>query len=208
MRTRLLGLFAVSLLVVPGVAQKRAAAVKEASFADAVAAATKAFDAKEYGAAITALQNAIRAVQKLQRVAILAALPQPAGFTVRDDEAREDEGMPGFATMAALGLTVGRHYEHADKRIDTEVLANSPMVAMVAMMLANPALVQADGGEVVEYGKHKALLKKSGDTGHELTIVLFDKHLVKATCEGMTADDLLVVFDQATVDRLEKALGN
>jgi hypothetical protein len=209
MRTHLLGLLAATVLVLPGHAQKRAAATKEPSFPEAVETAKKAFDGKEYGAAISALQAAIRAAQKLQRVAVLAALPQPEGFQIRDEEVRDDDGQSFVASMAALGLTITRHYEQGDdKRIDVEVMANSPVVSMLAMMFANPALVKADGGEIVEYGKHKALLKKSGDNGYELTVLMFDKHVVKATCAAMTAEELLVVFDQAAIDRLEKALGN
>ncbi len=209
MNARLTGLLVAILLAVPALAQKRAATTKEPTFPEAVEQAKKAFDSKEYGAAISALQAAIRQAQKLQRVAILAALPQPEGFTSHDEDAPDQAGLPFAASLAVMGSTVTRHYEKGDsKRIDAEITANSPMVPMLAMMFANPAVVKADGGEIVEYGKHKALLKKNGDNGHELTILLFDKHVVKATCQDLTADELLVVFDQAAVDRLEKALGN
>lgn len=209
MQTRLTGLLVATILAVPGLAQKRAAATKEASFPEAVEQAKKAFDGKEYGAAISALQAAIRAAQKLQRVAILAALPQPEGFRVEDEAVQDTEGLPFAASMAVMGSVITRHYQKGDStRIDVEIMANSPMVPMLTMMIANPAMVKADGGEIVEYGKHKALLKKNGDSGHELTILLFDKHVVKATCQDMTADQLFAVFDQAAVDRLEQALGN
>ena len=82
------------------------------------------------------------------------------------------------------------------------------MAAMLAMMFANPAILKSEGGEIVEYGRHKAVLKKNGDTGQELTILLFDKHVVKATANGMTPEEVLAVVDQAMVDRVEKALGN
>jgi hypothetical protein len=110
--------------------------------------------------------------------------------------------------MAALGMTVNRHYRKGDdKSIDIEVTANSPMVQMMTMVLANPAVVKADGGELVEYGVHKALLKKAGDSGQELTVVMHDKHIIKATCQGLTADELLAVVNQACIDRMEKPLG-
>ena len=207
MRTPLLTILIGSLLALPGAAQKRAAAAKEATFPEAVEQAKKSFDAQEYGAAVTALQAAIRAVQKLQRTAILTALPKPEGFTVRDEEPPKDDASNPFAMT--MGMVVLRHYDKGDgKSINVEIMANSPMAAMLAMMFANPSIVKADGGEIVEYGKHKALLKKNGETGQELTILLFDKHVVKATAESMTAEELLGVFDQAAVDRVEKALGN
>jgi hypothetical protein len=207
MRTVPLTFLLSILLAVPAVAQKRAAAKKDLSFADAVVAAQKAFDAQDYGSAISALQAAMKAVQKLQRVTILAALPKPAGFEIKDEEAPDEATNPFAAGMAALGMTMNRHYQNADKRIDVEIMANSPLVSMMSMMFANPAMVTADGGELIEYGTHKAILKKSGDNGHELTILVYGKHIVKATTNGVSSDELLAVFDQACVDRLDKALG-
>jgi hypothetical protein len=195
------------LFAAPAIAQKRSAPKKEVTFPEAVEQAKKSVDAQEYGAAVTALQAAIRAVQKVQRTAILAALPKPEGFTIKDDDVKDDEANPFGGGMAALGLTLNRHYSKDGKRIDVEVTANSPLVQMLSMMFANPAIVKADGGELVEYGQHKAILKPSGDDGHELTILMHGKHIVKVTAQGLTADELLAVFDQATVDRLEKPLG-
>lgn len=204
----LLTFCSVSLLVLPAAAQRRTAPAKEPDFAEAVAAAQKAFESQDYGGAVSALQAAIKAVQKLQRVSILAALPKPEGFTVRDDEPQDDAGNPFAAGMAVLGMTVSRHYEKDDgTRIHVEVTANSPVVSMLSMMFANPALVTADGGEIIEYGAHKAILKKPGEGALEMNLLLHGKHLVKTDSQGLGIDELLAVFDQATVDRLEKALG-
>ncbi len=208
MRPLALSFLSLLLTTLPAAAQKRAGATKEPTFPEAVEQAKKAFDGQEYGAAVSALQAAIRQVQKLQRTAVLEALPKPDGFTFTNEEPQGEEANPFAAGLAIMGMTVNRSYTKGeDKRIDVEVMANSPMVGMMSMMLANAAVVKADGGEIVEYGKHKALLKKAGDDGHELTILMHDKHLVKATVRGMTADELLALFDQAAVDRLEKPLG-
>ena len=80
-------------------------------------------------------------------------------------------------------------------------------VLILTMVFNNPTLIEADGGELVKYGAHKAVLKKNGDNGQELQILMHDMHLVKVTTTGVGADDLLKMFDQACVDRLEKPLG-
>lgn len=197
-----------TLLAVPITAQKRAAATKEPTFPEAIEQAKKAYEATDFAAAVAALQAAIREVQKKQRAAVLVALPKPEGFTIRDDDAPKDADNPFAAGLLALGMSLTRHYEGKDdKNLDVEVTANSPIVSMVSMMLTNPDVAKADGAEIVEYGQHKALLKADGDSGHELTIVLFNKHLVKVTARHMTTEEVLAVFDQATVDRLEKPLG-
>jgi hypothetical protein len=200
-------LLLAALLTSPLAAQTRVAPKKDPTFPEAVEAAEKAFEKEIYGEAVSALQAAIKAVQKLQRTAILAALPTPEGLTFEDEEPVDMAGNPFAVGTSALGLTVTRHYRSDDRSIDVEVIANSPLVSMVAVMFANPEIVKADGGELIEYEKHKAILKKSGDAGLELTILMHGKHVIKATSEGLSIEDLLKVFDQAAVDRLEKPLG-
>ncbi len=206
MRILPLALFAAILVVPAAIAQERSAAKKPPTFPEAVEQAKKAVEVDKIGAAIAALQAAIRDLQKKQRVAILACMPKPEGWEIQDDQA--DESAEGFgAGMAAMGLTLTRHYRKGDHSIAVEVTANSPLMQMMAMMFNNPAIIQADGGEVVKYGVHKAILKKSGDNGQELQILMHDAHLIKVNAQGVGADDLLKIFDQAFVDRLEKPLG-
>lgn len=208
MQTRFLSFLLLAItLAVPATAQKRASATKEPAFPEAIEQAKKAVESADYAAAVAALQAAIRDVQKKQRAAVLAALPKPEGFTIRDEDEKKDADNPFAAGLVALGMTLTRHYEgKGDKNLEVEVTANSPIVSMMSMMLTNPAIAKADGAEIVEYGAHKALLK-AGDGSQELSIVMHGKHLVKVTAHGMTADELFAIFDQAAVDRLEKPLG-
>jgi hypothetical protein len=194
------------VLIVPAAAQKRTAAKADPTFAEAVELAKKAAAASEFGSAITALQAAIRDLQKQQRVAILAALPKPDGWEVRDEEAETGNAAVDAGT-ALVGLSVRRHYTKGDQRVDVDVTANSPFIQMLSMMFANPAIIKADGGELVEYGVHKAMLKKTGDSSSELQILMHDRHIIKVDSQGIAADDVFKIFDQAFVDRMEKPLG-
>jgi hypothetical protein len=204
MRTRTLALLALIAFVPVLNAQERAGAKKVLTFAEAVEQAKKAAEAEKLGAAIAALQAAIKDLQKKQRTAILAAMPKPEGWQIQDQSPDEQS-----ADIAAgvLGSSFTRDYSKGEHSMHVEVTANSPMIQMLAMLFSTPALIEADGGEVVKYGMHKAILKKNGDNGQELTILLHDVHLVKVTTQGVGADDLLKVFDQSFVDRLEKPLG-
>lgn len=199
-------MFTVALVIAPIAAQERSAPKKAPTFPEAVDQAKKAAEGEKFGAAITALQAAIRDLQKKQRVAILGCLPKPEGWAAQDVEVDENAEALGGG-MAVMGLSLTRHYTKGDNSITVEVTANSPMMQIVAMMFSNPALITADGGEVVKYGVHKAILKKSGDNGQELQILMHDTHLIKVNAQGVSADDLLKIFDQAFVDRLEKPLG-
>lgn len=189
--------------VVPG--QERAGAKKPLAFAEAVEAAKKGVEAEKFGAAIGALQAAIVDLQKKQRTAVLAALPKPDGWTFEDQQAEQGNEMVA-ASLAAMGTTVTRRYSRGEHSMQVDITANSPMVGMMAALFNSPALVEADGGEIVKYGPHRAILKKVGDR-QELQLLMYDAHLIKVDASGLDADGLLKVFDQAFVDRLEKPLG-
>ncbi len=205
MRTLLVSLLSAFLLV-PATAQERSGPKKNPTFPEAIEIAKKNVEQEKLGAAIAVLQAAIKDLQKKQRAAVLAALPKPEGWTVRDqapDAASEDVA----AGLLGVGSTTTRRYDKGDANISVEITANSPLMQMLSMMFANPALVEADGGELVKYGQHKAILKKSGDEGCELMLLMHETHLIKVTAQGLGADGLLAIFDQACVDRLEKPLG-
>src|SRR5262245_56467298 len=179
--------FVLAASLATAVAQERAAPQKPPTFPEAVDQAKRAADGEQYGAAIAALQAAIRDLQKKQRAAVLAGMPKPAGFEIQDDQ--PNESAEQFQAALIAGMTVTRHYRKDDKTIDVEVTANSPLLQMLAMLFANPAAITAEGGEIVKYGVHKAILKKNGDNGQELQILMHDKHLIKVTSQGLSADE-------------------
>jgi hypothetical protein len=206
MRTVLITVAVLGSFLLTTPAQERSAPKKPPAFAEAVETAKRAVEAEKLGAAIAALQAAITDLQKKQRAAIFAALPKAEGWQVEDQTV--DEQTEKLTGMLGGGFAATRDYRQGEKSMHVEVTANSPVLQMgLSAMFNNPALIEADGGELVKYGQHKAILKKSGDKGQELSILMYDAHLIKVTSEGITAEELLKVFDQAFVDRLEKPLG-
>jgi hypothetical protein len=207
MRTVLITVAALGSLLLCTPAQERSGPKKPATFAEAVETAKKAVEADKLGAAIAALQAALTDLQKKQRAAILAALPKPEGWQV-EDQVVDEQAENLAASMLGGAYAATRHYRQGEKSMHVDVTANSPLLHMgLSAVFNNPALITADGGELVKYGQHKAILKKACDNGQELTILMHDAHVIKINSEGITADDLLKVFDQACIDRLEKPLG-
>jgi hypothetical protein len=189
----------------PLLAQERAAPKKVLTFAEALDLAKKSAEAEKYGAAISALQAAIRELQSKQRLQVLDCLPKPEGWTVQDEEV--DKEAAALFGGQGFGAAIVRTYTNGDKQLRVEVMPNTPLVGMLSMMFNNPAILEAQGGEVVKYGAHKAILQKSGDSGHELQLLMHEAHLIKVSADGIDADAMLKIFDQATVDKLEKPLG-
>src|SRR5688572_27951339 len=95
MQPSLLGLAAAVLFPFVLVAQERQAPKKAPTLAESFEAARKAADEERIGAAIAALETAIKELQKKQRAGVLAALPKPEGWEVEDtpvDEASAELG--------------------------------------------------------------------------------------------------------------------
>ncbi len=202
-----LALLAATVLLAPTTsAQERSGPKKNLAFPEAIEVAKKNVEQEKLGAAIAALQAAIKDLQKKQRALVLASLPKPEGWTIQDQEPDEQADALG-AGLLGVGSSTTRRYRKDGAEMNVEITANSPLMQMLGMMFNNPALVEADGGEIVRYGAHKAILKKNGDDGQELMLLMHDTHLIKVTSTNVTSDDLLRVFDQAFVDRLEKPLG-
>lgn len=193
--------FAVAAVI----GQQRTAPKKPATLPEALENAKRAADGEQFGSAIAALQEAIKLLQKQQRAAVLAILPKLEGYEVQDDEI--DENADALTGGMFVMTAITRHYNKDDKHVNVEVTANSPMLGVIAAMFANPQIAKADGGELVQYGAHKAILKEGKDRDTELQIMMHDKHLIKVTAQGMTGDEVLKLFDQAFVDRMEKPLG-
>jgi hypothetical protein len=203
----LLALLVSAVLLAPAAnAQERSGPKKNLAFPEAIELAKKNVEQEKLGAAIAALQAAINDLQKKQRTAVLAALPKPDGWAIHDPS-QDEQADAVSAGLLGVGSSTSRRYRKGEQEMHVEITANSPLMQMLGMMFTNPALVEADGGEIVRYGQHKAILKKQGDDGQELMLLMHDTHLIKVSSTNVGSDDLLRVFDQGFVDRLEKPLG-
>lgn len=188
--------------------QKRA--TKEApKFEDLHAALVTQWEGKAFGSCTATLQGLQSLVSKERRKAILASLPTPAGWTVKEDDSMEQaENNPyAAAMMASVGTVVKRGYRMEDGkgRMDLTITADSPMVSMFNMWITNPQMLEK-GAELIEYGPHKAVLKPAGGDGRNLMILLEGKHICEIDARSTTEDQLFAVFDQKAVDALAAVL--
>jgi len=191
-----------------GPLQKRV--TKEApKFGDLHTTLAKQWEGKAFGSCTETLQAMQGLVSKERRKAILASLPTPAGWTIKEDDSMEQaENNPyAAAMMASVGTVVKRGYRMADGkgRIEVTITADSPMVSMFNLWIANPAMLEK-GAELIEYGAHKAVLKPAGSDGRNLMILLGGKHMCEVDARSTSEDQLFAVFDQAAVDALAAVL--
>jgi hypothetical protein len=107
---------------------------------DELDAARKAYETGELRGAIQALNFATARIQEHINDQLLKLLPEPlAGWQA--DAAQSEAG--GIAAMVA-GNIMSRTYRREDgAEVELRLMADSPMMAMMAMMMQTPFLMQA-----------------------------------------------------------------
>ena len=191
-------------LVAAGAVQKST----KVDFKKSLESAQKAYDTKAYGAALRDLRGALGVLSQLRVEAIRQTLPAaPTGLKFEDQHT--DQGALG---MFGAGNEVQRNYQDSsgEKRMNLRVQADSPLIGAMLAMLTNPAVLQAEpNAELLEYGKHKAVLHlDKAEKTCRLQIVIENAHLVEVDTNGLTRDELLKVFDDAAVEKIAKELTN
>jgi hypothetical protein len=141
-----------ALLLLPGLAR-----ADEVS--DAIDEAARAYRAGDLVAARTSLGDALQFLSQRAAVGLGAALPQALpGW----------RALPAETNAAALGMLGGgsqatRRYENGQgQHVEIQVTADSPLVAPLAMAMANPAVAGAMG-KLVRIGSQRAIQTRDND---------------------------------------------
>ncbi len=200
------GVLALSLSALP-VVQERASQRKKADFPTTLKAVGESWNAGRYANCLAGLRELTQMATIQRAQTIRAALPEPAGWKIEEDKGAQDalRANPILASMtASVGNIIERSY-HQDGgkgRMEVTGTIDSPLVSMMSMMFANPAMLD---GELITYNQHKAVLKKEGG-GLVLQILIDDKHVIEVRAFGIDDDALFAIFDQAAIDRIATAL--
>ncbi len=183
--------------------QERTKKVEAKDFPALIETARTSWDAKSFGGAAKALQDALTLVNAKRREVCMKAFPKaPEGWTFKPNDPDKAENAM-FGGM--VGIMVEGNYKGPEgERLNVKTTIDSPMIQMMSMMITNPALL-GDDGEVIKYGKHSGVLQKKGTQGYELSILIGDD-IVQADANGLSDEALLKIMSQAVVDGFEAAL--
>lgn len=185
-------------------AQERVNKKKTPEFKDVHTAIAAAYEAGNYGLAMSKTRELLTVLTPKWQEAILAALPAaPQGYTILPQEKQDAQATAALAAFSAsVGTVVEQKYKGDGGIVSVQVTADSPMLQMFSMVLDNPAML-SEGQELVKYGEHKALLKQEGSRW-TLQIVI-DSSMVEV--KGNVSDEFLLrMFDQKAVDKLAAVL--
>lgn len=159
----------------------------------------KAYKEKDYKGAIEELKFAMAQLEELKKKKNSQLLPLALeGWTAK---AIKDDGEA--AAMAMFGMGAGSSmkslYSKGKEKIIIEVVANSPLLAIINMSINNPAMLTSQKGMKVYRYKRIKGMKKTEENKIEITLVLSGQIMIKITGENLkneaTLEKYLDVID-------------
>lgn len=144
---------------------------------DEIDRARKAYEAGNIADAKTALEVAAQMIGQQKAKALQTVLPAPlSGWSAKDGEPTS-----ASTSMFGGGISASRTYENGDKDCVVSIIGDSPMLAMVSMVLTNPSMAGMSGARVVPLGERHAMITQQG----EVQLMSSNNYLVSVTgsCE-------------------------
>lgn len=152
----------------------------------------------DYTEATTSLNQAVQLIQQKKGGNLESLLPSALdGWTAA--EAVSDTAGAAFGA----GITAERTYNKDPSSVTIEIVADSPMLQGVAMMLTNPMFAQSDGGKLTKIAKQRAVIKYDAEskTG-DVQIVVRNRFLVTTRGEQVTEADLVAYAEAVDYDKI------
>ena len=165
----------------------------------------KAYEEKDYKAAIDELKFVTAQLQKLEAAENQKLLP-PAleGWTLKKTDNSSNQMV---MSMMGGGASMKARYSKGQERVDIEIVANSPILAMMRMMMNNPAMMAGKADtEPYRYKRIKGM-KKTGKTETEITLSIAGQIMLKIT--GKNLKDVAVLeqyLDAMDMKKLKASL--
>jgi len=198
----------VHSIVVSFVFLLQGSAVAGDSVLEQIEAGVKAYKAGEYKQAITELNFAIAEILSRMDEAAKQVLPDPLpGWKAEEAEAQS------MAMMGMGGTTISRSYyrEDGEARVEIQIVADSPMIQMFAMMMTNPMMMQGDPStKVFRHNGKRGLMKHEKNSREwEATLLLGNGRIMVQVNGSNLADDSAVMayLDALDLKKIENSLG-
>jgi len=171
---------------------------------DQIQAGLKAYQDKDYKIAVDELKFAMAQLEKLSQNDNQKLLP-PAldGWVMQNDDSTAQAAM----SMMGGGTSIGANYTHGNETVHIQIIANSPMIAMVGMMINNPMMAAADENtEPYRYKRIKGIKQTEGKNT-EITLLLVGQIMIKIDGENLKDTAVLEQYlDKMDMKALKEAL--
>lgn len=171
---------------------------------DQIQAGLKAYQDKEYKIAVDELKFAMAQLEKLAQNDNKKLLPTVLdGWTMKDDDSQTQAAM----SMLGGGTTIGANYTRGNESIHIQIIANSPMIAMIGMMINNPMMAASDENTKPYRYKRIKGIKKTEGSNTEITLLLVGQIMIRLDGENLKDSAILEQYlDKIDMNKLKEAL--
>ena len=150
--------------------------------ADALAEATRSYQAGHVAAARTAMEEALQLLAQRTAAGLGSALPNalPGWQAEKSETHTAPLGLMGGGSQAS------RRYKNATGQdVEVQVVADSPVLAQLGMVMANPAIAGAMG-KLIHVGSQRAIQTNN----NEIQMLVNDRILIMITGNAAIEDKL------------------
>jgi len=172
---------------------------------DQITAGLEAYNEQDYKTALEELQFVTAQIQQLNQVEMKKLLPQALeGWTEKENNNNDDQLA---MSMMGGGTTMSKEFTRNREKVKVAVMANSPMMQMMTMMLKNPAMMAGQKNtKPFRYKRAKGMIKKDKNKT-EISLVLAGQILVQVTGRKVEDDEVLKQYlKQLDFAKLKDAL--
>jgi hypothetical protein len=150
--------------------------------ADALAEATRAYQAGQVATARTAMEEALQLLAQRTAAELSTALPS----ALPGWQAEKAESQTAALGLLGGGSQASRRYKNATGQyVEIQVTADSPLLAQLGMVMANPAIAGAMG-KLIHIGSQRAIQNNN----NEIQMMVDNRILVMVNGNASTEDKL------------------
>ena len=143
-----------------------------------IGAVKEAYADKDYKGALDELEYLKVELQKLKRAEDLKLLPEPLEGWEKNINEDKNAGMMALMGGGSAPTTISADYTKDAQTVTVSIMANSPLINIMGMMINNPAMMASKPGtEPYRYKRLKGMKKIEGDT-EEITLLIAGQILV------------------------------
>jgi hypothetical protein len=165
------------------------------------------YESGELRKAVQSLQFAVASIQEKINLDLLKLLPEPLeGWQAEEPQAQS----AGMAAMIAGTNLSRRYFQDGGAAVEINIMADSPLMPMMTMMLSNPMIMQTNpNARVYNHNGQRGMIQHEKHSDRwEISLLLANKILVKVDGSGLKDQESVEAYLKAVdIDAVQKAFG-
>lgn len=154
---------------------------------DAINQGLKNYKDGNYTEAVQNLDYAAQLIRQKKGGKLEDFLPEPlSGWTAEKAKSSAVSG-----AMFGGGVSAERSYRKGSSTVQIQIMADSPMLQGMMMMISNPMIASSDGAKLEQINGQKTMVKyDEANKSGELSIVVGNRYLIQVDGSDVTKEEL------------------